>query len=414
MRHTADVVVVGGGPAGSATAILLAQAGLHVCLLDKGHFPREKPCGEYLSPGCVPLLERLGVLPTLDKVAAPQRIEGMRVETPAGTFFTGKYPGNGIRPHGYALPRYCFDALLFEAARRAGVQCLEGWRVVDLIRSGHRVCGVIGASNGQTRRLTAPLTIGADGRNSVVARRLKLFTWHPSHRKVAFVQRFQLSTQMGSVGEVYLGRRGYCILNPQRGVAANVAVVVDQGDLPLHRPWEEVFHELLQPYPSVRAKLYRAHPVNRLRVLGPLACRVKQVAGDGFLLVGDAAGYYDPMTGEGIYQALKGAEMAAATAAEALRRGEATAMALEPYAVAYRQEFDPKEQVCQLLQHIVRNPRLCDFVVRQLRDRGDHIQELMGVVGNLLPAQRLLRPRFWTSLLVGEVPFLTRLVRCVR
>jgi flavin-dependent dehydrogenase len=209
-------------------------------------------------------------------------------------------------------------------------------------------------------------------------------------------------TRLGSVGEVYLGRRGYCILNPQGDATANVAVVVDHRDLPLHRPWRETFRKLLESYPAIREKLDKAVPHTRLRILGPLACRARQVAGDGFLLVGDAAGYYDPMTGEGIFQALKGAESAAETVGGALGQGEATALALEPYTVAYHREFDPKERVCRLLQQIVRNPRLCDFVVRRLRDRGDQIQELMGVVGDLLPPQRLLRPAFWASLLIGR------------
>ncbi len=403
MRRTADVLVVGGGPAGSAAAILLARAGFEVCLLERAHLPRDKACGEYLSPGCVPLLERLGVLSAVQRAHA-HPIRGMRVETPDGAFFTGTYPDDGIRPHGYSLPRYRFDTLLFEAARLAGVDCLEGWRVVDLIREGQRVTGVIATSAGRTRRFTARLTIGADGRNSVVARRLGLFAWHPSHRKVAFVRRFQVPAELGDLGEVCLGRAGYCILNPQAAGTANVAVVVDQRDLPLHRPWEEVFRELLETYPPAQEKLCGARPLSPLRVLGPLACRSKRVAGDGFILVGDAAGYYDPMTGEGIYQALKGAELAAETVADALRQGQATIAGLERYAVAYHREFDSKERVCQLLQQIVRRPLVCRVLVRRFQGRREQVCELMGVVGDLLPARRLLRASFWTSLLAEWSP----------
>lgn len=399
MKRSADVVVVGGGPAGSAAAILLARAGFDVCLLEKGHFPREKPCGEYLSPGCVPLLDRLGVLSALES-GCGRPIRGMRVETSGGAVFTGTYPSNGILPHGYSLPRYCFDTLVFEAARAAGAECLEGWRVADLIRVDQRVTGVIAASDGRTRHFTAPLTIGADGRNSVVARRLGLFSWHPSHRKVAFVQRFQMPDEVGHLGEVYLGRAGYCILNPQEAGKINVGIVVDQRDLRLHRDWNEVFRELIAAYPLVRVKLSRAHPVTPLRIIGPLACRVKEVAGEGYVLAGDAAGYYDPMTGEGIYQALKGAEFAAEIAGKALKNRDITPRALEPYAVAHHSEFGPKERVCQLLQQIVHRPRLCEYVVRHLKDRRDLGEELMGVVGDLLPARRLLRPGFWTRLLL--------------
>lgn len=401
MTRTADVLVVGGGPAGSAAAIFLARAGLQVCLLEKGTFPREKPCGEFLSPGCVPLLNRLGVLEAL-KAAGAQPIRGMRIEAPDGTVVTGTYPGDGRPPHGYAIPRYRFDALLVHAAREAGVTYLEGRRVVDVMQKGLRVIGVVAASEDGPQPFLAPLTIGADGRNSVVARRLKMFSRHPSHRKVALVQRFQAPAEFGDLGEVYLGRAGYCILNPQGAGRVNIGVVIDQRDLPLHRPWEGVFRELLHAYPKVQAKLNGARPINPLWVLGPLASRATRVAGNGFLLVGDAAGYYDPMTGEGIYQALRGAELAAGVAAEALRKRERSVGTLRPYAVAYRKEFAPKHRVCQMLQLIVSRPRLCEFVGQYLQGREKHVQELMGVVGDLLPPQRLLRPHFWTTLLSGK------------
>ena len=111
-------------------------------------------------------------------------------------------------------------------------------------------------------------------------------------------------------------------------------------------------------------------------------------------------GYYDPMTGEGVYQALRGAELAAKTVAGALSKRGPTATALGRYAVCYRREFTPKDRVCQLLQQIVCRPRLCDLLIRHLKDRPIQVEELMGVVGDLLAPRRLLRPGFWLRLLL--------------
>jgi menaquinone-9 beta-reductase len=114
-----DVIVVGGGPAGSATAILLAERGWSVLLLDKTAFPRPKICGEYLSPESARILDRLGVLKDVD--AAAQPIVGMRIIAPDGRRLEGRYPARGAwagyRGHGLAIPRETLDRLLFERAR---------------------------------------------------------------------------------------------------------------------------------------------------------------------------------------------------------------------------------------------------------------------------------------------------------
>jgi flavin-dependent dehydrogenase len=214
------------------------------------------------------------------------------------------------------------------------------------------------------------------------------------------LRRFQVPADRGDVGKVYLGKTGYCILNPQGRGVVNIGVVVDQQALPLHRPWERVWCDLLGAYAPVREVLQAARPLNAIRVLGPLACRARRVAGDGFLLVGDAASYYDPMTGEGVYQALRGAELAAQTVIDALSNGGPTARGLGRYTVCYRREFAPKDRVCRLLQQIVCRPRLCDLLVRRLDDRPIHAEELMGVIGDLLAPRRLLRPAFWLRLLL--------------
>jgi flavin-dependent dehydrogenase len=107
------------------------------------------------------------------------------------------------------------------------------------------------------------------------------------------------------------------------------------------------------------------------------------------------------MTGEGVYQALRGAELAAKTVVDALSNGGPTAGGLGRYAICYRREFAPKDRVCHLLQQIVCRPRLVDLFVRRLNDRPTAAQELMGVVGDLLAPRRLLRPAFWLRLLFG-------------
>src|SRR2546427_5113019 len=133
-----DVVVAGAGPAGSATALLLARGGARVLLLDRARFPREKPCSEYLSPESTRVLGRLGE-PVLNAVAAasPAKLTGMKVVAPSGKAVVGRF-----ETFSFALPRTRFDTILLDAARAHGVEVREGVKVEELVYDDRAVAGV--------------------------------------------------------------------------------------------------------------------------------------------------------------------------------------------------------------------------------------------------------------------------------
>jgi len=188
----ADAVVVGAGPAGAATAILLAREGLSVALLDRARFPRDKICGEYLSPEGSRILDRLGVLARVEANGA-RPLRGMRILGPDGTQLVGDYPPDGARPgdrpRALAVRRRILDAALVERAGEVGISVREGMRVVDLLREGARITGVVAEPVGLERRtaaaerFSAPLVVAADGRTSVIAERLGLRRPHPCQRR---------------------------------------------------------------------------------------------------------------------------------------------------------------------------------------------------------------------------------------
>lgn len=405
----ADAVVVGAGPAGAATAILLAEQGLSVVLLDRARFPRSKICGEYLSPEGSRILDRLGVLGTV-KARGARPLRGMRILAPDGTVLVGDYPAGGSwrghRPHALAVRRHALDLALVERARAAGVSVREGVRVVDLLREGRRVAGVLaepvgpGAWTTRAERLPARLVVAADGRASVVVQRLGLRRPHRWLRRLALVADVEGAGGDPERGEIVLAPPAYSILNP---VAAGV------GNLSLVIPIEEgrrrkadlagYFDGVTRALPGFRDGLRDARRVGPVHALGPLAYRVIPPREDGIVLVGDAAGFLDPFTGEGIYAALRSAELAAEVGGRAIRSGDVSAVALRPAHARRAAEFAAKTRVTLILQRVIARRALSATAARLLAARPAHLARLMGVLGDFVPPRALLEPSFLAGLL---------------
>jgi geranylgeranyl reductase family protein len=397
----AEVIVAGGGPAGSATAAVLARAGHDVLLLDRARFPRDKACAEYLSPATADVLARLGALKRVE-AQGPVRPLGMRLIGRGGAWALVRYPDGATSRRAMCLSRRVLDATLLEHARAAGVRVREGWQVHGVAPAGRGVAveaRPVDAPAGSRLRLRARAVVGADGARSAVARSLGL------HRPVAWPRRAGLVAHVRGVdgireyGEMYAGRGAYCGLAPLPGGLVNVGLVVDPAVLRRGGPREGALRAGLRRLPGAATRLAGAETVGPVRGAAPLATRVARPYAAGCLLVGDAAGFLDPFTGEGVYRALRGAELAAEVLDEALRRGDLSAPALVPYARARRAEFGTKEALCWLIQGFLLWPPLLGYALRRLERRRSSGDLLGGVLGDYRPARDAFRPSFLWALL---------------
>ncbi len=376
-----DVIVVGAGPAGSATARLLAKAGARVLLLDRARFPREKPCSEYLSPESTRVLERLGT-EVLDAVAAaaPARLTGMKVVAPSGTGVVGRFD-----TFSFALSRTTFDCILRDAAEAAGAEVREGVKAEELIYEGGAVGGVVARATGNGKRetLRARVVVGADGLRSVVARRLgKVIRTAPY--RVAFTAHVADACDVDDLGEMHVGRPGYVGLGPIGAGVTTVALVLPLAEA---RRGERFFDELNR-FPGVAGRFDPRRIVRRVLATGPFARWSRRPAANGALLVGDAADFFDPFTGQGIYSALRGAELAAAAIVDTL----ATGASLQRYARARRREFAGKWLLERLIGVAVGWPALIERVVGRLIRRPELADLLVRATGNCIPARAALAP----------------------
>ncbi|MGI8485747.1 MAG: NAD(P)/FAD-dependent oxidoreductase [Thermomicrobiales bacterium] len=394
-----EAIVVGGGPAGSTFATLLADAGHRVLLLDKANFPRHKACSDYVNPAGAQLLDEMGILDEARQIGA-RRMEAMVVHAPGNEHFTANYAHAEPGRAAVGLSRYHLDNLLLERAKASGVTVRERAHVRDVLQEDGRVTGVAVTIDGLRETIRAPLVVGADGRNSVVTRSLGLDVPLRWPRKTGLATHYRGVTGLDRFGEMHIGHHAYAGFALIEDGMVNVTVVVD-GKAVQGRSGsiEDLFNATVQSMPDVARKLESAERVGGIRGVGSMAFRARNVSGDGFLLIGDAASFLDPFAGEGVYEALKGAHLAAPIASAALKSGDTSAKALKPYLSARREAFTAKRQISWIVQGFINTPPLMNYVTKRLARREDLGLILSGVLGDFRPAREALSPLFLARLL---------------
>lgn len=399
-----DVLVAGAGPAGSATATLLARAGFSVLVVDRAAFPRDKACSEYMSPEAVRILARLGVVENLEKAGAFP-LEGMKVTGPRGATAHGRFALAGyhpFRPTGLSISRRILDHELLAAARAAGAAVLERTRVEELLYDRGGVAGVVVRDHaGRRHSLRARLTVGADGLRSVVARRLGRRS-HGTSRRMAFVAHVARVSDMGPSAELHFREHGYLGLNQIGQDQTNVALVVPAERAAHARGgMERFFKETLAEFPGVRDRVEAGEVVRPILATGPFAVWSAKVIAPGALLVGDAADFFDPATGDGIYCALRGAELVADTAAAALSLpGPITIDRLVQYRRTRRRLFSGKWMLERMIDSALRFPRLFDRGVSRLGQHEEMAHAVIGLAGGFVPMRAVLNPVFLARMIL--------------
>lgn len=398
-----DVIVVGGGPAGSAVTLLLARAGFDVLLVERSLFPRRKACGECLSPQVARLLDDLGVSEAVE-ASGPARLAGWRVVAPNGNSFESVFrditddPGLSTA---LAIGRDRFDSILLNAAIENGADLAPGVRVLDLPRDG---TGVVGMGPSGRFEGRARLVVGADGLRSVVSRRIGAPARSPRLRKLSLTGHLEgIAADEGNLGEMHLAD-GMCV-----GVAPvdadstvhNVSLVVDGPRFGRAVATEPIdfFRRSLQTFPRLRRRVRRVRFADTaaggrggpLLTSGPFDIPTRRIVSPGYALVGDAAGYFDPFTGQGIFQALAGARMLAAEAGRALGYDSDP-----PLLVSYEKKLRRLVRGARALQHIIEGvisrPTLADWAIARLARRPAAGRALLAATGDLMPVSDALSP----------------------
>jgi flavin-dependent dehydrogenase len=303
-----DVAIAGAGPAGALAAAILASAGLRVSVFDRARFPRHKLCGDTLNPGALAVVRRHADVTAL--VARSDAIDGMLLTGPGGVRVRGEY-GRGIA--GRAITRKVLDQWLIDLAVQAGAALHEGAAVRDVMMRDGRVAGIIVAgAQGEAVSHPARLVIAADGRRSAIAIGRGMARQPARPRRWAIGAYYEGVSGVTRLGEMHVRRGHYIGVAPVPGGLTNACLVVPHaaGDAPLAQP-AEMLDRYLSSDPELSNRFANARRVEPPVTLGPMAVDAAAAGEPGLLLAGDAAGFIDPITGDGLRFALMGAELAA-------------------------------------------------------------------------------------------------------
>ena len=382
-----DVIVMGGGPAGSTTATLLAQKGLRVLLLEKSRFPRFH-VGESLMPETYWPLRRLGMLERMKASSFPRKHSVQfisasgRESIPFYFSETNSHESAGT----WQVLRSQFDRMLLDNARQHGVEVREDVAVEDVLFKGNRATGVVARPRGgKTRNHYGQVLVDATGQNAVLAKKLKIRYPDPHLKKVSIFAHWEGGRRDPGIDEgatlvLYTpDGRGWFWYIPLPHNRVSVGIV-GPPDILFARPGEAeaTLNAAIESCPPLRKRLEPAKRVSQIHTCSDFSYRSSRAGGDGWVLVGDAFGFLDPIYSSGVFLALKSGELAADTIGDAFAKGDFSGRQLA--------SFGPKLSVgMEAVRKMVyafytKDFRFGRFIRRSPECRGELINVLVGDV----------------------------------
>ncbi|MGZ8846909.1 MAG: NAD(P)/FAD-dependent oxidoreductase [Pyrinomonadaceae bacterium] len=366
-----DVIIAGGGPAGSSAAIHLALRGARVLLAEQKTFPRPKLCGEFISPECTAHFERLGVAGQMF-AAGPSNLtetvfysqSGANIRVPSDWFKSGVVA--------LGLSRAEMDERLLRRAAAVGVEVLEDAPVVNLIFDQERIAGVTVKRNGAQESFHAPITIDATGRARTLTRMAQRVSSVQAQSRrtplVAFKAHLCETRGAHDACEIYSYRGGYGGLNRIENGLSNLCFIVNAGDVRARQSdANRVMREIVcqnqrAAYTLSRAEVQTEWLAVSLEGFG----RHSAAPAHGLLAIGDAASFIDPFTGSGMLMALESGDLAAAVIEPrlpGLHNPAETHEIGKAHAQLYKERFSSRLRLCSLLRHAAFVPGLADLAI---------------------------------------------------
>lgn len=387
LKKNYDAIVVGGGPAGSSTAALLAEKGHDVLVVEKEKFPRYH-VGESLMPFCYFPLERLGLIDTLMESANPRKycVQFVRqdgfLSQPFYFFQHFDHPSSTT----WQVWRSEFDKMILDKARSNGATVMEETKAKKLIKSGGRVEGItVDSEDMGSLDLHAPIVVDASGRDCFAAHKQKWMVRDPELKKIALWTYFKGAKRdpgldEGATTVAYLPNKGWFWYIPLSGDMVSVGIVAERDYLfnGSTKDHEEIFQREVMNNEWIKEHLAEAEQTGEYRITGEYSYRNRYCASEGLVLAGDALGFLDPVFSSGVFLALKSGVMLADEIDLALKAGDLSAKSFDRYGKRMQSSIETMRKIVYAFYDK-------DFSFGDIAKRGDHLRAALTdcLIGNV-------------------------------
>ncbi len=379
-----DAIIIGAGPAGSSLAHLMSKNGREVLVLDRSREIKRKVCGEYLCPLGVEELNKMNLSFIADKFP---KLSGMKIYTPKATEVDTDFPEERF---GISVNRQFFDQALFDVALSTGAQIKLGKTITKIVCQGNY--WQVWTSDDES--YCGRLLVGADGRNSFVAKSVGL-TIPAKSKRIAIHSWVKIDRPLRRKGQMHIFDDGsYIGLDPIGDEELNISLVCNPEVVKEHGNTRKTFEYYLKKLSNNGVKVTLS-PDTQIHSSFPIEHRVSDIIGHNLALIGDAAGFVDPITGEGIFNALRTANLLW-EALEADTSLLSFTNALMNYRSAKMREFQQKSVLNNGFQWLIKHARLIEFIAKFLNKSKQRRDAFIGIIGNIYsPLQGLKKILFF-------------------